>query len=175
MVEAAEREATLRASTVVVPPGDEVKNISCPVCKEVLRSEFLEDEEEWVWRNAVLVKDKVRKLDTTLQNKPFTDSLSIAQIFHATCHAEMVSSSTLAAKLRGEASASRGTTPEADLSSTSKLLNTGSPKPKARTSKSPTPDRLLAGTKRKAVDEASSTVERSEDSTPPSKKIALSL
>ena len=44
---------------MVVPPGDEVKNISCPVCKESLKSEFLEDDEEWVWRNAVLVKDKV--------------------------------------------------------------------------------------------------------------------
>ena len=59
--EAAEREATLRASTVVVPPGDEVKNIKCPVCKETLKSEFLEEEEEWVWKNAVRVKDKVNK------------------------------------------------------------------------------------------------------------------
>lgn len=63
--EAADREAALRASTVVVPPGDEVKNISCPVCKESLKSEFLEDEEEWVWRNAIRVKDKVR-LHTSL-------------------------------------------------------------------------------------------------------------
>lgn len=57
--EAGKRDATLRASIVVVPPGDEAKTISCPVCKEVLKSEFQEDEEEWVWRNAVQIKDKV--------------------------------------------------------------------------------------------------------------------
>ena len=57
--EAGKRDAALRASVVVVPPGDEAKTISCPVCKEVLKSEFQEDEEEWVWRNAVQIKDKV--------------------------------------------------------------------------------------------------------------------
>lgn len=57
-----EREAALRASTVVVPPGDEAKSISCPVCKELLKSEFLEEDEEWVWKNAIRVKDKVSSL-----------------------------------------------------------------------------------------------------------------
>lgn len=57
--EAAEREKALRASFVVVPPGDEAKSISCPVCKETLKSEFMEEDEEWVWLNAVRVKDKV--------------------------------------------------------------------------------------------------------------------
>lgn len=53
------KEAELRASTVVVPEGEEAKSIACPVCKESLKSEFLDDEEEWVWRNAVQVKNKV--------------------------------------------------------------------------------------------------------------------
>lgn len=57
--EMAEREAALRASFVVVPPGEEVKTINCPVCKETLRSEFREEDEEWIWQNAVRVKDKV--------------------------------------------------------------------------------------------------------------------
>ena len=57
--EAAKREAELRTQFVVVPPGDEAKPISCPVCKEPLKSEFLEDDEEWVWRNAVKKDDKV--------------------------------------------------------------------------------------------------------------------
>lgn len=57
--EAAKREAELRALHVVVPPGDEAKPISCPICKEPLKSEFLEDDEEWVWRNAVQRDDKV--------------------------------------------------------------------------------------------------------------------
>ena len=44
---------------VVVPPGDEAKAISCPICKEQLKSEFLEDDEEWVWRNAIKKDDRV--------------------------------------------------------------------------------------------------------------------
>lgn len=57
--EAAKREAELRAMFVVVPPGDEAKAISCPICKEPLKSEFLEDDEEWVWRNAIKKDDRV--------------------------------------------------------------------------------------------------------------------
>ena len=49
----------LRAQFVVVPPGDEAKSISCPICKENMKSEFMEDDEEWVWRNAVMKGDKV--------------------------------------------------------------------------------------------------------------------
>ena len=49
----------LRAQFVVVPPGDEAKSISCPICKENMKSEFMEDDEEWVWRNAVMKDDKV--------------------------------------------------------------------------------------------------------------------
>lgn len=60
--EAAKREAELRAMHVVVPPGDEAKPISCPICKELLKSEFLEDDEEWVWRNAIKKDDRVRRL-----------------------------------------------------------------------------------------------------------------
>lgn len=59
--ESSKRDAELRASVIVVPPGDEAKSINCPVCKETLKSEFREDDEEWVWHNAVRVKDKVRK------------------------------------------------------------------------------------------------------------------
>lgn len=61
--EVAKRDAVLRSSMVIVPAGDEAKTINCPVCKEPLKSEFQEDEEEWVWRNAVKVKDKVRFLE----------------------------------------------------------------------------------------------------------------
>lgn len=57
--EAAHRVAELRSQFVVVPPGDETKSISCPICKETMKSEFLEDDEEWVWRNAVKRDDRV--------------------------------------------------------------------------------------------------------------------
>ncbi len=34
--ESAKRDAELRARFVVVPPGDEAKDVTCPICKEVL-------------------------------------------------------------------------------------------------------------------------------------------
>ncbi|KAF5390584.1 hypothetical protein D9757_002694 [Collybiopsis confluens] len=87
----AERDAKLRSEFVVVPPGDEAKSISCPICKEPLKSEFVEDDEEWVWKNAVKKDDR---------------------IFHATCHAE-ASTNVLAARLRSDInSRSRSGTPE---------------------------------------------------------------
>lgn len=56
---AAEHEAKLRESYVVVPAGDEAKSIQCPICKEILKSEFLEDDEDWVWMNAVRIQGRV--------------------------------------------------------------------------------------------------------------------
>ncbi|KZP20967.1 hypothetical protein FIBSPDRAFT_741406, partial [Athelia psychrophila] len=52
-------DADLRALFIVVPPGDEAKPISCPICKETIKSEFLVDDEDWVWKNAILKDDKV--------------------------------------------------------------------------------------------------------------------
>ena len=33
--------------------------MSCPICKETLKSEFLEDDEDWVWKNAIKKDDRV--------------------------------------------------------------------------------------------------------------------
>jgi pre-mRNA cleavage complex 2 protein Pcf11 len=57
--ESAKRDAELCALFVVVPPGDEAKHVTCPICKEVFKSEFNEDDEEWIWKNARKI-DKVR-------------------------------------------------------------------------------------------------------------------
>jgi pre-mRNA cleavage complex 2 protein Pcf11 len=57
--EVAKRDAELQAQYVVVPPGDEAKSLSCPICKELLKSEFLEEDEDWVWKNAIKKEDKV--------------------------------------------------------------------------------------------------------------------
>ncbi|KAG8880765.1 hypothetical protein FRB97_000558 [Tulasnella sp. 331] len=85
-----ERDAKLRASYVVVPPGDEAKSIKCPICKESLKTEFLEDDEDWVWRNAVSIKGK---------------------IYHATCHADAITSNL--ARVKTEVTGrSRSATPE---------------------------------------------------------------
>ncbi|VDB85436.1 unnamed protein product [Peniophora sp. CBMAI 1063] len=86
--EQASRLRELRAKTVLVPPGDEAKPIACPVCKEILKAEFNEDDEEWVWRNATAVDGR---------------------IFHATCHADAIASaSSLATRLMN----GRSLTPE---------------------------------------------------------------
>ena len=58
--EDAKREADLQAQYVIVPPGDEAQVVSCPICKETLKSEFLEDDEDWVWKNAIKKDDRVR-------------------------------------------------------------------------------------------------------------------
>jgi pre-mRNA cleavage complex 2 protein Pcf11 len=58
-VVSAKRDAELQALYVVVPPGDEAKPVSCPVCKETVKSEFLEDDEHWVWKNATKKADQI--------------------------------------------------------------------------------------------------------------------
>ena len=44
--EQASRLHEVCAKTVLVPPGDEVKPIACPVCKETLKAEFNGDDED---------------------------------------------------------------------------------------------------------------------------------
>ncbi|KAG6873743.1 hypothetical protein C0995_011562 [Termitomyces sp. Mi166 len=132
--EVAKRDAELRSKFIIVPPGAEANQLSCPVCKEALKSEFSEEEEDWVWRNAVMVDDRV---------------------YHATCHAEAAASTnTLAARLRTELATgrSRSATPEGSISRTPPLrtmLRESSESPSKSPSISPS---QLAGTKRK-VDE----------------------
>ena len=64
--EDAKREAELQAQYVIVPLGDEAQIVSCSICKETLASEFLEDDEDWVWKNAVKKDDKVRFFNSSL-------------------------------------------------------------------------------------------------------------
>ncbi|KAH6915345.1 hypothetical protein BKA70DRAFT_1093916 [Coprinopsis sp. MPI-PUGE-AT-0042] len=132
----------LRAQFVVVPPGDEAKNISCPICKENMKSEFMEDDEEWVWRNAVLKDDK---------------------IYHATCHAEaMVSTSGIAARLRNDiVGGSRGGTPD----------SRSTPPPSSiKKEDVVSPESKVGGLKRKVDSDSADESIR----TPPMKKVALS-
>ncbi|KAF8580629.1 hypothetical protein K439DRAFT_1519335, partial [Ramaria rubella] len=48
---AADKEAKLRESYVVVPARHNAKYIQC------LKSEFLEDDEDWVWKNAIMSRE----------------------------------------------------------------------------------------------------------------------
>lgn len=46
--------------TVVVPMDSAIAAQPCPICKEKFESEWSEDEEEWIWRNAVDIDGTVR-------------------------------------------------------------------------------------------------------------------
>jgi len=46
----AQRDAELRALYVIVPPRNEVKPVSCPICEETIKSDFLD--EDWICKNA---------------------------------------------------------------------------------------------------------------------------
>lgn len=106
---AVERDASLRQMYVVVPPGDESKTIKCPICKEQLKTEFMEDDEEWVWRNAIMVKGKVRPFHPTICISKLKSDIKLPhKVYHATCHADALSSQT-AARLRDLTN--RGSTP----------------------------------------------------------------
>ncbi|KAG9032954.1 hypothetical protein FRB95_000702 [Tulasnella sp. JGI-2019a] len=138
-VNAEEREAKLRASYVVVPPGDEAKSIKCPICKEGMQTEFLEEDEDWVWRNAVSIKGK---------------------IYHATCHADAVASSLTRVKTEVTGQ-SRSVTPETATRPTKLDDNTATQSP----GRSPLAG--SAGSKRKVADreeeDASSSVTQSTE------------
>lgn len=146
--EVAKRDAELRAQYVVVPAGDEAKLVSCPICKELLKSEFLEDDEDWVWKNAIKKDSKV---------------------YHATCYAEAtaVKSSYAARLLLG----SRSGTPETQSSRVTppptefRLSRSKSP------SMSPAHESKLAGMKRKVQSDDNTF---SGVIPPPLKKSALS-
>ena len=149
----------------MVPPGDEATPVSCPICKETIKSEFLEDDEDWVWKNAMKKDGRV-----CLRGfYPFSLLLSLRQVYHATCHAEAVTSTnSLAARLRNELmSGSRAGTPEVHSSRSTPPKHS-----MTRASSSPSPQSKPGGTKRKVENEdASLNIEA--DGSPPMKKIAL--
>lgn len=78
--------AKIEKSYVLVPRDADVAAQPCRICKEPFQSEWSEDEEEWVWRNAVLV-DQV--------------------YYHASCfHSAKTMSSTVTAERPAAAAAS---------------------------------------------------------------------
>jgi pre-mRNA cleavage complex 2 protein Pcf11 len=81
---AQEKETRLKDEYVEVPLGDEAKTVTCPICKEVLSPEFLEDE-ELVYKNAVNPNGKVRAI---LLFRRICFLVNLLQIYHATCYAD---------------------------------------------------------------------------------------
>jgi len=55
----AEKVAALQRKWVRVPGDSSKAATPCPVCKESFKAEWSEEEEEWVWRNAVDINSTV--------------------------------------------------------------------------------------------------------------------
>ncbi|KAF7352696.1 CID domain-containing protein [Mycena venus] len=153
--EVAKRDADLRAQFIVVPRGEEAKPVACPICKESFKSEWVEDVEDWVWRNAVLKDDRV---------------------YHATCHAEAANG--LAQRLRSELASLRSHSSTPESAGAARVVVTPPPSglkisdALRSVSLSPSPESKLAGTKRK-VDDTDRSVSAEAEGTPRLKKLAV--
>lgn len=55
----AKRQAELKKSWIPVPSDPAKASLPCPICKEKFISEYNEEEEEWIWKNAVDVDGQV--------------------------------------------------------------------------------------------------------------------
>jgi len=179
--------AQLQASFVIIPAGEEAQPRKCPICKEMIKSEFKEDDEEWVWRNAVSMRNKVRATRITETNSNLT--VAPSKVYHATCHAEAVAANVARRRLEISGTGrSRSTTPDPSRPSSlprSPIAGSGVKSEEQKPPASPP----ATGSKRKANeleasdsesnssrDESSATslsVKREDDSTPPWKKLAL--
>ena len=89
-------------------PGEESKVVKCPICKEQLDTQFLEDDEEWVWRNAITVMGKVCASHGSHAIINKVQPQLATKAYHATRHADALSSQT-AARLHDQPN--RGSTP----------------------------------------------------------------
>lgn len=87
----AERVAALKKQWVRTPTDSNKAARPCPICKDLFKSEWNEDEEEWVFMNAVEVN---------------------GVIYHATCRAEKIASAMTARLLKEERKASLSPAPE---------------------------------------------------------------
>lgn len=68
-----EQELAAHAQSWIAAPTDARRtNEPCPICKEKFTSEWSEDEEEWIWRNAVLRKTASEGSETV--------------VYHGTCY-----------------------------------------------------------------------------------------
>jgi len=76
--------ASLRKRWIRVPNDPAKKLVPCPVCKELHKPEWAEDEEEWVFRNAI-------DISGTVSHNRLAQCVSNDKIYHATCRAEQMS------------------------------------------------------------------------------------
>jgi len=131
----------LEAKFIIVPPGEEGKELRCGICMEKINLEFMEEDGdgEWVWKNAVKVDNKVGSSPPRSTSK----LTSSPKIYHATCHHDWANSTFNKQRLLDEPS--RQGTPEATSRMEVTRIKSDSPKTP------PTHLLSIAGTKRKAA------------------------
>ena len=89
----ADRIVQLKKKRVKVPSDPDIAARPCPVCKEPFKAEWSEEDEEWVWHNAIDINVSRRH---SCQGNPegrLTMSQKAgdkSQIYHATCRAEQM-------------------------------------------------------------------------------------
>jgi hypothetical protein len=90
----AKKREELQSAWIPVPSDPTKAALPCPICKEKFISEFNEDEEEWIWKNAVEADGQVRDVWSGSAKRMDRPNLveSLFQIFHATCRAVAVAS-----------------------------------------------------------------------------------
>ncbi|GAA5848917.1 hypothetical protein JCM8547_006388 [Rhodosporidiobolus lusitaniae] len=104
-----DKSALLKAK---VPVQEGLGGDPCPICQDRFKSEWSDEEEEWVWWNAVVVE---------------------GMLYHATCHAETTLSSARSAVLAATASSA------AASSSSQRATRDSTPVAKAGLRKRPAP------------------------------------
>lgn len=105
------------AKTFVVAPTDaELAAKPCPICKEAFKSQWSEEEEEWIWLNAIKV-----------ENTSAEGAVGGVVYYHASCHysAKSLTDSvaggdrrTASVGVKGRRSASRTATPSLPTANT---------------------------------------------------------
>ncbi len=135
-----ERELKARfAKTFVPAPTDpDVAAKPCPICKESFKSVYNEDEEEWVWYDAINVGGTVsRRPSCASVKKVVTDIPVLPQYYHASCHhsAKVLSASVKREGADGEArrSRSRSATPTAAVAKEEKPAASADPVARIKT------------------------------------------
>jgi pre-mRNA cleavage complex 2 protein Pcf11 len=92
----ARQRAELQNSWIPVPSDPARAALPCPICKEKFVSEYNEDEEEWIWKNAIEADGQVRFVPCAYLDMRCVDDRSELdvsdrfQISHATCRSDAV-------------------------------------------------------------------------------------
>lgn len=104
--------AQLLQRKVIAPTDPAMLAIPCPVCKERFKSEWSEEDEDWVFKNAVDMDGTVRVFPPFASRRLKLKLSSTPQIYHATCHAEAAAAKLGRLRLDESNRPSRESTPK---------------------------------------------------------------